>query len=351
MMRRILFLAAFALLAPRAFAEPLSVNVVTASLTSIPSEVALTGTLQAVNAFPVAFPQGGRVISVAVQQGDVVVAGQDLARVDPTQADAALRAALAQLDGADAALREAQQANERAAGLLKNGAGTRADVDRTTKTLFAAQASHDQAAAQVAKARMVQDNTVLGAPTDGTITARWAEPGDVANPGQMMLTIATNGGLEGVFNAPDGVDLESFLGSAVTMTPIDQPDLTLTGMISEVSPLVDARTGAVVVKAKLDADAPAGVVFGTAVVGRLNVPQPAGITLPWAALCSASGHPAVWKVDPAALTVMQVPVTVSAYGGDTITLSGGVRAGDVIVTDGSQLLFPGRSVAIMAKGQ
>lgn len=351
MMRRILFLAAFALLAPRAFAEPLSVNVVTASLTSIPSEVALTGTLQAVNAFPVAFPQGGRVISVAVQQGDVVVAGQDLARVDPTQADAALRAALAQLDGADAALREAQQANDRAAGLLKNGAGTRAEVDTTTKTLFAAQASHDQAAAQVAKARVVQDNTVLRAPTAGTITARWAEPGDVANPGQKMLTIAANGGLEGVFNAPDGVDLGSFLGSAVTMTPIDQPDLTLTGTITEVSPLVDARTGAVVVKAKLDADAPAGVVFGTAVIGRMNVPQPVAITLPWAALGSASGHPAVWTVDAAALTVMQVPVTVSAYGGDTITLSGGVRAGDIVVTDGSQLLFPGRSVALMEKGQ
>jgi RND family efflux transporter MFP subunit len=198
---------------------------------------------------------------------------------------------------------------------------------------------------------MVQDNTVLRAPTGGTITAHWAESGDIANPGQKILTMAASGGLEGVFNAPDDVDLESFLGSAVTMTPIDQPDLTLTGTITQISPLVDARTGAVVVKARLDADAPSGVVFGTAVVGRLNVPQPAAITLPWTALGSASGHAAVWIVDPAALTVLQVPVTVSAYGGDTITLSGGVRAGDIVVTDGSQLLFPGRSVALMEKGQ
>ena len=350
-MRSILFALAFALSATAAMAEPLSVHTVTARLASLPSEVALTGTLQPVNAFPVAFPQGGRVISIVVQEGDVVVAGQDLARVDPTQADAALRAALAGLDGADAALREALQANDRATGLLKSGAGTRADVDTTTKTLFAAQASHDQAAAQVAKARTVQDNTVLRAPADGTITARWADPGDVANPGQRVLTIAASGGLEGVFNAPDGVDLEVLLGHPVTMTPIDQPDLTLSGTITEVSPLVDPHTGAVVVTAKLDADAPAGVVFGTAVVGRLNVPQPPAITLPWAALSSAAGQPAVWKVDPAALRVAQVPVTVSAYGGDTITLSGGVTAGDIVVTDGSQLLFPGRSVALMEKGE
>ena len=142
-MYRILFLFAFGLSAQTALAEPLSVRTVTARLTSLPSEVALSGTLQAVNAFPVAFPQGGRVISVAVLEGDAVTAGQELARVDPTQTDAALRAAVANLDGADAALREAQQASDRAAGLLKSGAGTRADVDTATKTLFAAQASHE----------------------------------------------------------------------------------------------------------------------------------------------------------------------------------------------------------------
>jgi len=137
----------------------------------------------------------------------------------------------------------------------------------------------------------------------------------------------------------------------VTLTPMDQPDLTLTGTITEVSPLVDAQTGSVVVKAKLDAKAPEGLVFGTAVVGRLNVPHPAAISLPWSALSAQAGRPAVWKVDPVALTVAQVPVTVSAYGGDTVMLSGGVQAGDVIVTEGSHLLFPGRSVIILAGGQ
>ena len=350
-MNRPFVIAVFALFAPCAFAEPLSVHVVTTAVTSAPVEVALTGILQAVNAFPLAFPQGGRVISVAVQEGAAVIAGQELARVDPTQADAALRSALANLQGADAALREAEQANERADGLLKKGAGTRADLDSATKTLFAAQASHDQATAQVAKARSTQDNTVLRAPRDGIVTARYVDPGAVANPGQKILTMAAAGGLEGVFNAPDGVDLEAFLGRPVTMSPVDQPDLTLMGKITEVSPLVDAHTGAVVVKVKLDDAAPAGVVFGTAVVGRLEVPQPAAISLPWTALTALNGKPAVWTVDPAALTVAQVPVTVSAYGGDVVLVSGGVQAGDIVVTDGSQLLFPGRSVAMIAEGQ
>jgi multidrug efflux pump subunit AcrA (membrane-fusion protein) len=121
----------------------------------------------------------------------------------------------------------------------------------------------------------------------------------------------------------------------------DQRKITVTELLAEIDKL----------KVKLDTKAPEGVVFGTAVVGRLNVPHPAAITVPWSALSWLAGRPAVWKVDPAVLTVAQVPVTVSAYGGDSVTLSGGVQAGDVIVTAGSQLLFPGRSVTILAGGQ
>ena len=350
-MLRLLTAAAIALFPSLCFAEPLSVHVVTTAVTSVPRVVALTGVLQPVSAFPLAFAQGGRLISVGVQEGASVVAGQELARVDPTQADGAVRAALANLQGADAALHQAEQANDRAQALLKQGAGTRAELDDATKTLLAAQASHTQAMAQLAKARSLQDNTILRAPRGGTVTARFADPGDVANPGQKILTVAATGGLEGVFNAPDGVDLEALLGRPVTLTLIDRPDLILNAKISAVSPLVDARTGAVVVKARLDAEAPAGVVFGTAVVGRLEVPQAAAITLPWTALTSVDGKAAVWTVDPQALTVTQVPVTVSAYGGDVFVVSGGVQAGEIVVTDGSQLLFPGRSVAMIAKGQ
>lgn len=41
------------------------------------------------------FPQDGRMISMAVHVGDRIAAGQKLARVDPTHANAELRAARA----------------------------------------------------------------------------------------------------------------------------------------------------------------------------------------------------------------------------------------------------------------
>lgn len=353
----------FAVLTGAAEAEPLPVHIVKAELALPMAEAVLTGTLQAIEAFAVSFPQGGRVIAVLVQEGDRVSKGQDLARVDPTQADAALRAAVAGLGGADAALREAQQASDRAQELLSRGAGTRADVDTATRSLLAAQSSSDQAAAHLSKARTAQDNTVLRAPRAGIVTARAAEPGQVVNPGQKVLEMAAEGGsaqggmgelaggLEGVFYAPDGVDLEAFLGSPVTLTPVDQVGVRLAGTITEVSPLVDATTGTVMVKARLDGAVPAGIVFGTPVVGHLTLPQQPAITLPWTALTAQDGKPAVWTVNPATLAATQTRVTVAVYGTDIVRLSGGISPGTLVVTDGAQLLFSGRVVVPVVAGR
>lgn len=343
--------AGLALIATAALAEPLPVHIVTAELSPVKAEAVLTGTLQAIEEFPVSFPQGGRVLSVEVREGDHITKGQELARVDPTQTEAGLRAALAGLDGAEAALREAQQASDRANGLLQSGVGTRADLDNATNALLAAQSSRDQAQAQLSKARTAQDNTVLRAPQDGIVTARGAEPGQVVNPGQKVVSMATDGGLEAVFNAPDGVDLDPFLGDRVDLTPIDQPDLSFAATISEISPLVDAATGSVTVKARLNASAPASVVFGTPVIGRLSLPEPDAISLPWTALTALGGSPAVWTVDPATMVVHQTPVTVSAYGAATFRLAEGIAPGTLVVTDGAQLLYPDRTVVAVKEGQ
>lgn len=346
MIRSPLWLAApFVLLADPTLAEPLVVRVVTATVAPVIGQAVLTGTLQAIDQFPVGFSQGGRLISVSVREGDRVAKGQELARQDPTQADAALRAAVASLAGADAALREARQASDRAQELLGRGAGTQADVDTATKSLLSAQSSRDQAETQVSKARTAQDNTVLRAPRAGVITSRDAESGQIVNPGQKAVTMAADGGMEAAFNAPDGVNLEAFLGHVVTLTPVDQPDITLQGKVSEVSPLVDAATGSVKVKALISGTIPEGVVFGTPVIGRLALPQVPAITLPWTALTALGGQPAVWTVDPASQAVQQVPVTIATYGADTIRLAGGLKPGTLVVTDGSQLLYPGRIVA------
>lgn len=332
------------LLAAPLGAEPLPVRLVAALPDAAQRDALFTGTIEPLDDFASAFRDSGRLIAVPVREGDRVAEGQELARIDPTQADAALRAAQAALTGAEAALRQAQQARDRAEGLLSRGAGTRADLDAATEALLAATAGRDQAAAALTKARSNQRDTVLRAPQAGTVTARSGEPGQVVEAGQAVVQIAADTGLEAVFNAPDAVDLEAFLGHPVTLSFIDRPEVTLPAAISEVAPLVDAATGSVKVKARVDGMLPEGMAFGSAVVGKIGLPLPGGMSLPWTALTTQGGKPAVWVVDPASMTVTLTPVVVADYGAAVVRLSGGLEPGALVVTEGSQLLYPGRAV-------
>ena len=189
--------------------------------------------------------------------------GDEIARVDPTQANAARDAAAATLAVAEAALTEASVNQSRVQTRLSGGVATRAELDAATQTLAGAQAQRDQAAARLSAATRALDDTVLHAPNDAIVTARSAEPGQIAGPGQPVVTLASGTAREAVFYAPDSIDLEAFLHQPITLTLIGQnaaaQNAPLTATLNEVSPVVDPTTGTVRVKAQLSnppADAP-----------------------------------------------------------------------------------------------
>lgn len=344
-MRLQLYLALFGTVAGSALSETaLPVEIVKAATSTQQQEVVLAGLLQAEQSFQASFPDGGRILTVTVRQGDQVAKDTVLAQIDPTQAAAEQRAAQAELDGAEAALLQATLANDRTQGLLDRGTGTRAEVDATVEALISARSARDRAAAQLAKAQSRLDDTTLRASSAGTIIRRSAEPGSVVGPGQEVIAIAAAGGLDAVFNVADGFDLEAHLGNPVSVTLIDNPALTLNATLTEVSPLVDPSTGTVQVKARITGAKPTGVPFGAPIVGHIEIPDPGAIALPWTSLTSTAAGPAVWTVDPATMIVMLTSVDVESYTSDTVRIKSGVSADTLVVARGSQLLFPGRTV-------
>lgn len=337
--------ALIALLPLQGSAEtPLAVEILTAHVTTDRHEFTLTGTLAATDSYPAAFRSGGRVIAVAVEVGDLVAKGAVLARLDPTQAEAARRAAEAVLDGAEAALWQAGLARERAAGLLARGTGTQADLDAATEAWTSARAGRDQAAAALEKARRAVEDCTLLAVEEAIVTVRRIEPGQVVGAGQSALELAGQTGREAVFLAPDGLELEENLGLKVMLSPLDGPsDLQLDAELTEVSPIV-AANGTVRLKARLDDPAGGGLAIGAPLTGRVSFDGPARITLPWTALTSSAAGPAVWTVDPATMTVTLTPVELSSYGNDSVALQSGLAEGAQVVAAGSHLLYPGRAV-------
>lgn len=327
----------------------LSVEVVTAQSAPTAVSLDLTGTIEATSSVPVSFKSAGRLIDVDADVGDMVGAGDIVARIEPTQAEAARRGATAQLTAATASLTQAELARQRAADLLARGVGTQADLDAAEASLLAARSSHEQAQTEVNKAQQAVDDTEIKAPVGGVVTARDAEPGQIASAGQAVITIAPQGEREAVFYAPNVPQLDAMLGQRFEVTPLDGGD-ALAVTVTEISPLANVTTGTVLVRARLDNGA-ATIGLGTPITSTIKVPVPDTMSLPWSAIATTKGQPAVWRVDPQSGAVALAPVEIARFTTNSVEISSGLDDGDLVVAAGSNQLYPGRIVALAEDGQ
>ena len=165
--------------------------------------VSLTGQVRAKDEASLAFRLDGRMIERPVHVGDVLKAGQVVARLDPQIQDNALRSAEANLASIEAVLTQARLTFSRQQELLKDGWTPRANFDEAQQKLLTAQAQVDSAQAQVRIAREQQSYTVLFADAPGAVTAVGAEPGEVVRAGQMVVQLARQGGRDAVFDVPE----------------------------------------------------------------------------------------------------------------------------------------------------
>lgn len=328
-------------------AVPIRVEVAVAKHAPVMRVYELSGSIEAAENVPASFRDGGRVIALDVQVGDLVVAGQVLAQIDPAQAQASERAAQAGLLAAQASVKQAQLARDRAEELANRGAGTRAVLDAATESLLAAQSAQDQAQAALDKAAQTRRDTVIRAGSDAIVTDRSAEAGQIVGPGQPVLTLARDGAREAIFYAPDTANPEGFIGKTLRLRTLDGPELRLTAQLTEISPLAAASTGTVRVKARLDpaAQPPA---LGVSVVGAVTIEEAAVVSLPWTVIMQSGQGAAVWRVDPATKTVALAPVVLARHGSQTVEIASGLADGDLVVAAGSQLLYAGRLVSFEA---
>jgi RND family efflux transporter MFP subunit len=130
----------------------------------------------------------GTVEAVPVDVGSVVRAGQVVARLEGAGVESAVASAEAQAV-------VARRTYERMVNLERDGAATRQELDQAEANLKMAEARLEEASA-------ARDYIVLRAPFDGTVTARMADPGDLAVPGKPILVISGSGGVKVAADAP-----------------------------------------------------------------------------------------------------------------------------------------------------
>ncbi|MDI1282938.1 MAG: efflux RND transporter periplasmic adaptor subunit [Reyranella sp.] len=321
------------------------VKATTAELVEFAPTVTLTGVIAAQVETELSFRVGGKISERLVNVGDPVIINQLLARLDPVEQEAELQSAKAGLTSAEAQLRQSTASFERQKNLLTTGNTTRREHDQAEAAMRSAQSQVDQARAQLASAQDQLSYTELRADADGIVTARAVEAGQVLSQAQAVYTVARDGPRDAVFNVGEWALANVVMDKGLAISLVSDPAVATTGDVREISPAVNASTMTIAVKVGLRQTPPA-MTLGSVVNGKGPMKQRKVFLLPWGALFELAGNPAVWVVDPRSNTVSLTPVAIDRYNRDTIAVTGGLQAGQIVVTAGTQLLRPGQKVEI-----
>jgi len=308
--------------------------------------VSLTGHVRAKDQASLAFRLDGRMIERPVNVGDVLTAGQVVAKLDPQIQQNSLRTAEGNLSSLEAQLREARITFWRQQELLKDGWTSRAKFDEAKHKLQTIQAQVDAAQAQVRTAEEQLSYTVLSVDAPGAVTAVGAEPGEVIHAGQMIVQLARQGGRDAVFDVPEQLNRTGPRDPLVQIALSNDPTVRATGRVREVAPQADATTRTFQFKVGI-IDPPQGMELGSTVTGSIKLSALPGVEIPASALTEANGRPAVWVVDPESKSVSLREVDVLRHDPATVVISEGLETGDLVVTAGAQVLRPGQKVRLL----
>ncbi|MCB0257531.1 MAG: efflux RND transporter periplasmic adaptor subunit [Anaerolineae bacterium] len=146
------------------------------------------GVLEAQNQATISSQVSARVMELPYDVDDYVEKGAVIVRFRDVDARAGLEKALASLKEAEARLTEAETDLHRIKGLYERQLISKADLDRATANTDAAQARFAAAKANQQQAQESLDNTVVRAPYSGVVVARLVQVGELASPGQPLMT-------------------------------------------------------------------------------------------------------------------------------------------------------------------
>lgn len=175
-------------------APPLAVDLDTIALQDgFETARRFAGRFEPAQTVALAFEEGGRLDRLAVREGDRVVAGDVVARLDTRLLEAertrlkAARAALA------AQVELARRTDARRAELRKRGFASDQQADDSALALAQLEAREAEAEAAIAAIDVRLSKTALRAPFDGTVGARLLDTGAIAGPGAPVLSLLQDG--------------------------------------------------------------------------------------------------------------------------------------------------------------
>ncbi len=153
-------------------------DVVTVQSLALTQTVGLSGSVQALQTAAIKAKTAGEIQGLGKREGDSVKAGEVVARIDSTEAQARVRQAERQAASAQSQAAIAQRTFENNQALVKQGFISATALETATATLAGAEATHQAALAALDIAKKSLADTTLRSPLNGQISARLVQNGE-----------------------------------------------------------------------------------------------------------------------------------------------------------------------------
>ena len=336
-------------------APPVPVTVGTVATRSVPYELAATGTVEPIQTVAVQAQVSGPIVQVAFREGQDVKKGQVLFELDPRPFQAALKQAEGLLARDHATAANAAEQAKRYSTLAEKEYVTAEQNDAARSGAAAATATVAASQAAVDQARLNLQYATIRAPISGRTGSLRVREGNLVrvdgstrrwSPSTRSGRSSSDSRCRRATSAPSS-------GTGAPGSPCWRRPRAAgsgsEGTLAFVDNAVDTTTGTILLKGSFpNTD---GVLWPGEFVNvrvRLFVDQNA-LVVPAAAVVSGQQGSFVFVIQPDS-TAATRPVKVDRTAGDVSIVSGDIKPGDRVVTDGQLRLRQGSKVQIKVRG-
>ncbi|MDB4906928.1 MAG: secretion protein HlyD [Gemmatimonadetes bacterium] len=269
-------------------------DVVKAQVRDLAQGLPISGSLKAVNSAVVKARAAGEVQGLTVREGDIVKAGQVLARVDATEYGHRVKQAQEQADSAKAQIDIAQRQWDNNKALVDQGFISKTALDTSLNNLAAAQSNHKAALAAVDMARKTLDDTVLRSPIAGVVAQRLVQPGERVSIDARVVEVVdlSRLELEATLSAGDSIDVRVGQEAALQIEGSNRP---VQARVVRINP--SAQAGSRSVLAYLTIADASGLRQGLFAQGTLGTGRASALAVPLSAVRTDKPAPYVQVVE------------------------------------------------------
>lgn len=335
------------------FAQNVAVPTTVLQAKAVGSVYELDGVIQPVRQSTVAAQASGRIATLLVKAGDKVRAGQVLATIDDQEAVAGVQRSQAQINQADAELRNAQANLARTRDLQSKGFVSKAALDTADAQYKGAVAMRDQATAVARQSSISQGFTRVSAPYDGWVLQTQVEAGDLAVPGKPLLTVYAPQPLRAVVQVPASRSA-AVAAATVTQVGVDGAENAaqwITPVGRTAVPSADPVSQTTEWRLELPAKDSASLVPGQQVRVRFAQAQTQStpkLLVPEAAIVRRGELTAVYVVVGKTFSLRAVRLG-NHFGAQGVEVQAGVKAGEAVALDPIRAGFAHATPAAAAK--